>query len=542
MSISLIESCSSTTSSLVQKPCIDGRSTRPESSHSRLQSEIESSQSTQQSPQTKSGKEVTGPRNSQPKTEKRNTAKRDNKFKMRPHELYKQNQQLLKDMFTNRYYKKFFTVKACNESNLAELDVIKANKELNKTLRGKPKRVSELRDGSLLIEVSNEEQSREIKKLKTLDSIPVSVADHQHLNQIKGTIRYRNLPKYTDQNILKELEDQHVSDIYHITKKVNGINTSTNIYIVTFNACELPAEITIGWTRCIVKEYIPKPRRCFGCQRFGHGMRTCRSDKRICVRCNKEYHGDHCTEDPRCANCGEDHMASSTNCFYYNFEQETLAIQTREKMPYSEAKRKAKEKLIGVNKTYATVAAKSLNRKNTENNLEQNEERQKKIDLSQQKAQKTPKNQQLENLEPSQKHTNMTLSQHIQQNTIDISNKSINKKNQAQAKSTTLQPSNAITTIVSDRKHYSTAGAPERKRDHSELASDHVAERAAKKSMNNTSVASHLTHPSPSPIVTVPRDRESSRECKGPKENVSCKQQPTKSETNRKLSIALEDY
>ena len=69
-------------------------------------------------------------------------------------------------MITNQYYKNFFVVKACNESNLAELDVIKANKELNSTIRGKPKRVSEFRDGSLLIEVSNEDQSRNIKNLK----------------------------------------------------------------------------------------------------------------------------------------------------------------------------------------------------------------------------------------------------------------------------------------------------------------------------------------------------------------------------------------
>ena len=57
--------------------------------------------------------------------------------------------------------------------------------ELNSTLCGKTKRVSELRDGSLLVAVSNEDQSRNIKILKTLDKIPILVTDQQHLNQIR---------------------------------------------------------------------------------------------------------------------------------------------------------------------------------------------------------------------------------------------------------------------------------------------------------------------------------------------------------------------
>ena len=59
-------------------------------------------------------------------------------------------------MFPNKYYT--FFVHSHNDSKLAELVVIKANKDMNIVLNENPKRVSELRDGNLLIEVNNEGQ------------------------------------------------------------------------------------------------------------------------------------------------------------------------------------------------------------------------------------------------------------------------------------------------------------------------------------------------------------------------------------------------
>ena len=207
-------------------------------------------------------------------------------------------------------------------------------------------------------------------------------------------------------------------------------------------------------------------------------------------------------------------------------------------MPYSEAKRIAKEKLIGVKKTYAAVAAKSINTNNIQNSVETNKGKIKIIDQNKQKVQQPSKQQQPQQLgkpEPCQKQTSMIPSQLYKHNTIDISNKGNNRKSRVETtKETTPQTSKSICTILSDHTHYPSTGAPERKRDHSELAGDHAAERATKKSVNNTSVVSHLTHPSSS-IVTVPRDKESSRECKGPKMNVSCAPQPTKTETNYQL-------
>lgn len=119
----------------------------------------------------------------------------------------------------------------------------------------------------------------------------------------------------------------------------------------------MPKDVSIGWTQCQVREYIPRPRRCYKCHRFGHSSTTCRKETSICVRCGLESHGPNCQNEIKCYNCGEAHPASSQDSFYYNLEQEVITIQTREKLSYSESKRRATEKLAPTNATYATIAA-----------------------------------------------------------------------------------------------------------------------------------------------------------------------------------------
>ena len=67
--------------------------------------------------------------------------------------------ELLEETFTSKNYKKFFNIKPEENLNLANIYVIKANKQMTAQLKGRPKKVTELKDGSLLVEVNSEEQS-----------------------------------------------------------------------------------------------------------------------------------------------------------------------------------------------------------------------------------------------------------------------------------------------------------------------------------------------------------------------------------------------
>ena len=279
--------------------------------------------------------------------------------RQQPYEKYLENQKVLQSLYQSERFVKYFVIKSTTEESLAETDVIKANRQLKEILEGTPEGTSELRNGTLLVEVKNMKQSQNIHKIKCLNNIPVEVEAHARLNTVQGTIYYRNKPRYSTEKVLDELNSQDVTNVYRIKRRVNGIMEDTNIYILTFKQCSLPEDVHIGWTKCSVREYIPNPRRCFTCQKFGHGAASCRATAGICVRCGGAAHGSTCDKPISCSNCGEKHLASSRDCFYYILEKEIITLQTREKLPYPKAKRIAADKLVKSPTSYAAITAKN---------------------------------------------------------------------------------------------------------------------------------------------------------------------------------------
>ena len=61
-----------------------------------------------------------------------------------------------------------------------------------------------------------------------------------------------------------------------------------------FSTADLPAEVKLGYLFFRVKQFIPKPLRCFKCNRFGHVA-------------------SHCTGREPCSNCGGEHKYSECN-------------------------------------------------------------------------------------------------------------------------------------------------------------------------------------------------------------------------------------
>lgn len=292
---------------------------------------------------------------------------------------YKQKRNEMEIFVNERYdYSRFFNIAAENGRNLAEIDVIKGNRQLIQHLKGEPSNVTEMKNGKLLVEVKNRQQSNDIMKLKSLDGCEVRVEVHDKLNRVKGTIYYQNRPNYTDEQLLKELERFDVIEIYRTKRKMNNILINSDIYIITFRNNYIPIEINIGWTKCKVREYIPRPRRCFKCQKFGHGSRTCRSETDICVNCGGDRGKNHqqpCTEETKCANCGQNHQASSMRCSKYLIEAEIISTQVKEKLRYIEAKRKVMARMPLQEQTFASTIKQSRKEvNNNEDNMDKNSE------------------------------------------------------------------------------------------------------------------------------------------------------------------------
>ena len=106
----------------------------------------------------------------------------------------------------NKTFKRFFVMKDQNGEQLwPKLDIIRANDELTKTLKGDPKKITELKDGSILIETQNSEQSTRIQQIQKLNNISVKVEQHKFLNQTKGTIHSPRFVKMETETLKNEL-------------------------------------------------------------------------------------------------------------------------------------------------------------------------------------------------------------------------------------------------------------------------------------------------------------------------------------------------
>lgn len=250
--------------------------------------------------------------------------------------------------FAPQLFDRFFTITSTGNRNLSEIDTILANEELESILGGSPRDIRELRSGGLAVEVRSAEQSRAILNLKALAGCDVNVISNDRMNQCKGTIYYRNGPGYTEEqicNALNKTGDTRVAEVYRMKKRVNGTLVDMPVYLITFQSTQLPSHVIIGWTRCSTRQYIPRPRRCFNCQRFGHGAKTCRDERKTCAQCSvkfseEEMHPNPCTAAAKCSNCDEAHAASSPTCTDYKIEQEVLNLQAHERLSYFAAKRR----------------------------------------------------------------------------------------------------------------------------------------------------------------------------------------------------------
>lgn len=241
---------------------------------------------------------------------------------------------------TTDSYPRFLLVKRKNSSeNFDKISPFVISKTIY-GLIGETKSISKIKDG-LLIETKTNAQSRRLLEEKKLANLEIEVSPHATLNISKGVIFCKDL--------------LNCSILRRIKSKQNEIMVDTPNHIITFNKPTLPKEINVAFYKLKVRPYIPPPRRCFNCQRFGHVADKCANEK-ICA-CGRNPHGETICEEPKnCVNCNGTHSAGYKNCPKYKLEAAIQRIRTLEKISYQEAKNKVIIKTPIPNKTYATAA------------------------------------------------------------------------------------------------------------------------------------------------------------------------------------------
>lgn len=193
---------------------------------------------------------------------------------------------------------------------LAKLSPFVVAKILDSNI-GAEYKAKKLYSGDLLAEVVRKSQSSTLLKMTSLGDLPVTVSKHRMLNTVRGVISEDDLLSTSEDEILEGLRASKVVSVQRITFKREGTEVKTKHLILTFERHTLPVLVKAGYLNCRVRPYVPNPQRCFRCQRFGHGSRSCRG-KETCAKCGSHDHvADICENEVCCANCKGPHPAYS---------------------------------------------------------------------------------------------------------------------------------------------------------------------------------------------------------------------------------------
>jgi len=112
-------------------------------------------------------------------------------------------------------------------------------------------------------------------------------------------------------DILACLAGQGVQSVrrFRYKSKDSSEMNRVQISISAVTSADLPSEVKLGCMLFRVKQYIPRPLRCFKCNRYGHVAKHCRGRLR-CSICSGEHKYSECSAAaPKCPNCGGSHSA-----------------------------------------------------------------------------------------------------------------------------------------------------------------------------------------------------------------------------------------
>ena len=147
-----------------------------------------------------------------------------------------------------------------------------------------------------------------------------------------------------------ELIGGKIVEVTRLKSKRDGTLKETLSVLIQFERT-LPKAVQMGYLNFMVREYIPKPLRCYACQRMGHTAQQCKGQLR-CARCGGQHEYGKCEKDAKvkCCNCGGDHSAAFGGCEVQREAREVQRVKITNKVSYAEAIKKVRG-TVTINKT-----------------------------------------------------------------------------------------------------------------------------------------------------------------------------------------------
>ena len=189
---------------------------------------------------------------------------------------------------------------------------------------------------SLDIHLENAEDSARLLRCTTFCDLAVTVEPHSTLNFSKGVVKSNEF-RFVDADEMETIPG--VKKAVPILAFRDGEKVKTGTWILTFDSLVCPEYINVCWLRVQVNAFIPKPLRCFKCQRFGHMGSKCKSKIDRCMQCAAPEKHTNCKLAKKCSNCLEAHSASDKNCQVYKETQLILRHQAENGGTFASSRR-----------------------------------------------------------------------------------------------------------------------------------------------------------------------------------------------------------
>lgn len=117
------------------------------------------------------------------------------------------------------------------------------------------------------------------------------------------------------------IKDAKIANEEDISK--SGKRQESYMILINFNTdVPFPARIAVWGAQIYVHEYVPNPRQCYKCLKFGHIAVNCWGKER-CLICAEAHNfrtcpsKDESNPPKKCSNCNEAHTANSRDCKLY---------------------------------------------------------------------------------------------------------------------------------------------------------------------------------------------------------------------------------
>lgn len=255
------------------------------------------------------------------------------------------------ESFHNRNKTFILTFKIIETKNcLNSYSLILLNNALSK-ISSSWKYISSNRDRTVL---TFEEPVEEISKifLSTTElslsrdiTIKVKFELHNFMNKIKATVFSMELISLSDKEIIENLEDQGVIEVYRFKKRnIAGIEYPSGLFALTFDGNIRPKEIKIAYLKLEVKPSYQNPLQCKHCLRFGHNKANCKSLGKVqaCLNCGSMDEHDECAL--YCTNCHGPHKPIDKKCPIFKQEKDIIVLKSDQNLSFPEARKRILER------------------------------------------------------------------------------------------------------------------------------------------------------------------------------------------------------